>query len=371
MFGKIFKLVNLIKIDMNIFFDNIIFSLQKAGGVSNVWKELISIALANEEISCNFIEFKNFDKNIFRKNLTIDQEYILKDTSPLILNRYIPQKIKTNTKFIFHSSYYRICKNKCASNVTTVHDFIYEYYRKGLPKFIHHQQKRIAVTNSDALICVSNNTKNDLLNFFPSISEDRVFVIHNGVSSDFNLLKNKEKPSLVQNLGKYALYIGDRVQPHKNFRPIVDAISRYSELKLVLVGGGEITESEFIVFNKNIKNRYFHFSSIDNITLNILYNYAHVLIYPSEYEGFGIPIIEAQRAGCPVIAKKGSSITEVAQDSALLMDTGDSEEISHNILELEESKTRNKLINKGLINSQRFSWDKMAEKVFNVYKSLQ
>ena len=356
---------------MKIIYDNIVFSLQKAGGVSGVWKELIIRAKAIDTMNCQFLEYENLKENLYRKEINIANNSILtKSNKGLFIKKYLNPKITSDSDFIFHSSYYRVCKNKKAKNITTVHDFVYEYYRKGLPKLIHHHQKKHAILASEAIICVSNNTKQDLLNFCPTIKEDQVFVVYNGVSEAYKKIYLNEKPNFIKLLGTYILYVGNRAQPHKNFTPLIYALKQHPEINLVMVGGGMLSKSEVHLFDNILRNRYFHFSDADNEKLNLLYNYAFALVYPSLYEGFGIPIIEAQRAGCPVIAKRGSSITEVAGNSTLLMEYGNSDELNQEINKLKLPNIREDLISKGLINSTRFSWDKMATEVFQVYNSV-
>lgn len=104
--------------------------------------------------------------------------------------------------------------------------------------------------------------------------------------------------------------------------------------------------------------------------LNRVYNSAFCFIYPSLYEGFGIPVIEAQKAGCPVIAGNNSSITEIAVDSAYLLDDVTPINIAKAIRDLENVSRSQDLINRGLENSLRFSWNKTFEETINVYKEL-
>jgi len=143
---------------MKIYLDNIIFSLQKAGGVSVVWSEILSRFLKEKAVDLQLVEYQN--SNIFRKNLNIplNVKLLNKKIFPLFLSRYcdvdIPQQ-----EGLFHSSYYRVATSKKIKNITTVHDFTYEYYRKGLPKSIHSLQKRYAIKKSEGIICVSENTK--------------------------------------------------------------------------------------------------------------------------------------------------------------------------------------------------------------------
>jgi len=355
----------------DVVFDNIVFSLQKAGGISGVWKELIDRALQNSRCHCQFLDYPDGRENLCRKELKIEAADIL---NPFEKNkrfeRYLNPTVLKNSDFIFHSSYYRTCKNKFARNITTVHDFVYEYYRTGLPRIVHHQQKRNAVLNSDAIICVSNHTKYDLLNFFPQINENKVHVIHNGVSEIFTPLDKTVKPDFITIFGEYVIYIGVRTDPYKNFMNLIQAMKLHSSLKLILVGGGPLSEKEVIQYDRFIKNRFVHLNNISNVELNQLYNFAFALVYPSVYEGFGIPILESQRAGCPVIATNKSSISEVAGNAAILSEIGSVEDIEFGLEKLKDTLFRKQMIEKGLQNASLFSWDRMATEVFQVYNAI-
>lgn len=356
----------------NIVFDNIIFNLQKAGGISGVWKELLQRTMTDSRFNCQFLEYAGAKSNLFRKDLDLSPNEILNvRTIGNKLERYrTPGFKKKYDSFIFHSSYYRICSQKQARNVTTVHDFVYEYFRKGLPKSIHHFQKKMAIQSSDAIICVSENTKKDLLEFFPKIKEDKVFVVHNGVSNTFRPLDERKKPDFLDLDGPYVLYVGIRTDPHKNFQSLVHALEKIPSLNLILIGGGPLQESEMDQFNRSIKGRFRQLNNINNEQLNNLYNSAWALVYPSIYEGFGIPILEAQRAGCPVIATNRSSISEVAGNGALLMSNGAAEEILACLENLQDVHTRKSLILNGTENALKFSWDKMASDTHSIYLSL-
>lgn len=169
---------------MKILFDNIIFSLQKAGGISVVWSEILSHLSKEQGIDLSLIEYRN--SNIFRKNINIPLTVKIfnKRILPLPFLRYCDVNIPEQ-EGIFHSSYYRVATSKKIKNMTTVHDFTYEYYRKGLPKSIHSFQKIHAFKKSEGIICVSENTKNDLLYFNLKIDESKVKVIYNGVTGMF------------------------------------------------------------------------------------------------------------------------------------------------------------------------------------------
>jgi mannosyltransferase len=352
---------------MKIIYDNIIFSIQKSGGISVVWYELIKRLLNEKSVVTEFIEYSNCNDNIFRKNLDI-ASINKKTRKQNKFKRYFNPKVTEENDFIFHSSYYRISKNKRAINITTVHDFTYELYRKGIRKWIHSYQKFRAIKHSDYIICVSENTKKDLLSFLPDINPNKVYVIHNGVSENYFPLSN---PYIFEfkNIRpyEYVIFIGLR-DDYKRFDFAVNLSHRLNK-RLVIVGGGDLNKSELAFLDSNIKT-YLHFSRPSDSELNTLYNFAYCLIYPSEYEGFGIPIIEAQRAGCPVIAYNCGAIKEVAGNNPLLFDTFDPETIAQKTENyLSDATKREKIVSDGIENAAKYSWDYTYSETLELYKS--
>lgn len=350
-----------------VVFDNIIFSLQKTGGISVVWFELINRIFKDEEVEISFWEYHGAIANIFRKKINLTRNVVyLKSSFNMSLKRYINPVVKKDGKFIFHSSYYRICRNKNAINITTVHDFTYEYFFGGVKRMVHSWQKARAIKRADYIICISENTKKDIVRFFPFVDESKIRVIYNGVSSDFCVLDRKW---LINDLPyekySYILFVGSRAA-YKNFALCVETVAKTS-FNFVIVGN-ELTKGEILLLDTKLgKHRYQYVGRVSNKELNTLYNYAFCFLYPSSYEGFGIPILEAQNAGCPVIAYNNSSIPEVIGETPLLINSLEISEILSCLQLLENLENREQIICKGCENAERFSWNKMYRQVLDLY----
>jgi len=351
---------------MEIVFDNIVFSLQKVGGISIVWQNLLDGAKKFSNIDYQCIEYSGASDNLFRKMIEIPRErLIILSNKFILIKRYFSPNIYYKTPFIFHSSYYRYCKSKNAINFTTIHDFTYEYYYSGLRKLLHCHQKYKAIKHSDYIICISETTKNDLLKFYPKIDESKVHVVYNGVSSDYFPIEHCDNS--MQEYGNYIVFVGSR-KGYKNFDIAVKAIKE-SHLNLVIIGNKlTIHEKEMLISEIGI-NRFFEFGRISNNELNKVYNAAFCLLYPSLYEGFGIPVLEAQKAGCPVITVNTPSIVEIIGDKTLVAKNNDIKSIIDKIRLIKDSTLRKKIIELGYENVKKYSWEKMQDKIFALYKA--
>ena len=307
---------------MNVVFDNIIFNLQRTGGISVVWQELLSRARVDKDLHCIELDYKQA-------------------MTPRRMERYRVPAYTAEVPSIFHSSYFRILPQKGVHNVTTVHDLTYHFYRKGLAKAVHLWEEKRALQYSEAVICISENTKRDLLRFYPWMAEDKIHVVYNGVSEAFHPVSSAQKKG-------YLLFIGNSMIDYKRY-DVAQEVARLTGLELKTPHC--VTQEE----------------------LNTLYNEALCLLYPSDYEGFGLPILEAQKAGCPVIAQRSSSIPEVIGDGGWMVnpDTPQrmAQEMASIVREL-QSRSSQEMVAKGMENAKRFSWDKSYQGVKKVYQNV-
>lgn len=351
---------------MLLVFDNIIFSLQRAGGISVVWENLLSeLARRGEDFTC--IEYDGASQNIHRQELSLPAGRIEhRKMRHRVIEQFVSPsyEYEGNKPFVFHSSFFRVCPSRWAKNVTTVHDFIYERQtRMTLSQRIRSALNHRAIRRSDVVVCVSENTRDDLFRYLPEVDRKKVHVIHNGVSSDYHRLGQR-----VARYEGYVAYVGGR-QSYKNFDFAVEGIAG-SNLKM-LVCGKPLTEPERQMLDSKLgSGRYAVAATPSNAELNSIYNSVDALLYPSSYEGFGLPVLEAQRAGCPVIAMNASSIPEITGDSALLIDRVDVRLLHERLKTLESPAARAEIIEAGLENAKKYSWCKMAEAYAELYAAL-
>lgn len=323
-----------------VILDNIIFTLQSSGGVSVYFSHILYGLMDSDDINSCIVDASS------ERNKSLFQRY--KDC------------VVNFDSGIFHSSYYRLPSNRKLKVVTTVHDFTYEKFVKGPARWVHSWQKNRAIRHSDIVICVSQNTAKDLMHYCP-IDPARIRVIYNGVSDNYFPLTEHSS------ISNKVLFVGAR-GGYKNFNLAVEAVADIPELQLHIVGGGALTKTEGKQLEALLPGRYHWLGRLSDDELNIAYNSAYALLYPSSYEGFGIPILEAMRAGCPVIAVNVSSIPEVAGEAALLVEYP-SIELFSEALRLIPAQ-RDELRQAGFRQAAQFSWDRCFAETLAVYKEL-
>jgi len=347
---------------MKIVFDNIIFGTQLMGGISVSWYELLSRSI-RDGLDVSFVECED-NGNLMRRKLGKLHNVIrIMPQRWRKAFKYLPVICHQSEPYIFHSSYYRFSPSRMAVNVVIVHDFTNELFQKGLgarkERFIKHN----AIRHADYIVCNSNYTRSDFFKFFPNYPKERVSVIYTGAAEQFSSTV-PDTWDFKFSKKKYALFVGERAG-YKNFSLALEAM-KHSDLDFVAVGK-PFTEEEMAEVT-SLGNRFHYLGRISNEQLNILYYNAFALIYPSSYEGFGLPVIEAQRACCPVIAMKASSVAEVIGDTPLAFEKYDYKEILSRLEMLEDDSFREKVIALGLANEKRFSWEKMYQDFVALYK---
>jgi mannosyltransferase len=224
-------------------------------------------------------------------------------------------------------------------------------------------QKHAAIRAAQAVICISESTRQDMLEFVGEIPGQTVHVIHNGVSDVFRPLSLTAEPA------PYVLYVGER-RGYKNFTRLLAAMEFLPDLELHCVGGGALRAEELAAAPAGTQCRIKHLGFISDEALNEHYNRAFCLVYPSSYEGFGIPVVEAMRAGCPVVSTRCKAVMEVGDDALTVADEADPRALADAVLRLTSAGYRDRMVSAGLEASRRFSWGQTHDGTLAVYKSL-
>lgn len=271
---------------------------------------------------------------------------------------------------VFHCWDYLIPPPNC-KRVVTIHDatplLFPETHRQ---KIISNYKLIIAkiIKEKIQVITDSENSKKDLISFGVDSNLINVIYVGNNFSVDEKKIEYQKE--------NYILAVGTR-QPRKNLKRVIEVFTsiadEYPDLELRIAGKygwGEDDESTNKQINK-YKNRIKILGYINDNDLVKLYRQAMCLVYPSLYEGFGLPILEAMSLGCPVITSNVSSMPEVGGDAVLYVNPKSVEEIKSSIIRIIESKDlQNELINKGLKQAKKFSWAKTANETKQVYKNV-
>lgn len=344
---------------MRLVIDGIIYSLQTYGGISVYFNELLT-RLNAASVDVEVVKFppvKGGIPTFPRLNNTL--------IAARSFERY--QKFnwgeRPSSDTIFHSSYYRLPSKTTIPCVVTVHDFAYERCMYGLRRRIHSAQKFAAIRASQAIICISNSTRDDLMELVGTRPDQNVHVIHNGSSECFRptAVRQPERP--------FALFVGQRAG-YKNFSALLRAMEHLPGLELRCVGGGPFSDSEFRGITPDVLRRIHHEGFVTDLDLNILYNQAACLVYPSSYEGFGIPVVEAMRAGCPVVSINCKAVLEVGRSALMIADSLGPRDLSEAICRAISPSHRLSVVPEGLRLSDNYTWDLTFRRTLSVYQSI-
>lgn len=325
---------------MKLFFDNIIFGLQKYGGITNYWKKIIENPyIEQNEKVCN--SYNYIENKVLRK-----------------LNEY--KSVNINDADLFHSSYYRIPNNSKARTIVTCHDLTYEMFSNFPSRELHVYQKKRALLRANDIICISKSSKNDLLNFYNFSKKKNIHVVYHGVDKNVFFDRNLERNT------NQILYVGSRAK-YKRFDVAVKLIKKLKN-KILVFTGGDLSSLELDYLNENIPGRWKHLGIISNLDLSILYNSSLCLLFPSEKEGFGLPILEASSCGCPVIINSEQCLVEVSLGYAFVAKDNEISAYESHMKNIENNLSS---ISKQVIKlSDFYSWDKTLKETFDIYNNI-
>jgi glycosyltransferase involved in cell wall biosynthesis len=267
--------------------------------------------------------------------------------------------------------------------IITIHDIQHEYF----PQFFSSKELRIrracarnAIRKSRMIIVLSEFTRETVLSKF-GIPPSQVVTIPHGVGAAFCTRRDATDATLRDKYrlpSDFVLYPANS-WPHKNHARLLEAaaaLKRQGRLRCALVFTGFVYEARWRVLRQveelGLSSHALHLGFVDPIDLPALYRAARGLIFPSLFEGFGLPILEAMRSGCPIACSNSTSLPEVAGEAALLFDPEDVGAIADAIYQLSENETlRQQLVERGLARAEQFTWERAAELTLSVLKSCR
>ncbi len=352
---------------MDIIFDLTSLQSQQLTGIGNCTLHLAKALLNEGEVKLKgSVKLSSFNK---KKN-------ILAHLPQIQLSTYLPffDDVRLSKNTIFHGPDYWIPKGGKFKKVITIHDL--SIYEEGLwPKErrlrgVEKISKILTQHKPDAIITVSDFTKNEIIKYFPNL-ESKVYTIYNGIDH-FQDLSTGEIPFDFP----YFLYLGT-IEKRKNVLELAKAFqlfrSNNPEVHLVLAGGAFGFESEEIMAEINKKySQHIHFMGYTPLPqLHNLLKSAEALIYPSLYEGFGMPILEAMRMRVPVVTSGWGAMKEIAGNAAVLIENPSCEAIALKMSEVYRNESlKKKNIELGVSRAEFFKWQNQAKETIKLYKSL-
>lgn len=270
-------------------------------------------------------------------------------------------------------------ENTDIKTVVTMHDLIflrYPEYFKRADRIIYERKFRHACRIADQIHAISNQTKDDLVNYL-DVNEKKIKVIYQSINPIFNVSSDSELRKIIAskyNLPeKFILTVGT-VEARKNLLRLLQGMG-LANIEIPLVVVGKPTEYQNIaqkfIFSETKKLNVIFLKDVQDDELAELYRMAEIMIYPSVFEGFGLPVAEAQASGCPVITSNRSSMPEAGGDAAIYVNPENPFEIGNAIETLLNDKIiRQSMIEKGIVNSQRFTMKIMANELKLMYNNL-
>lgn len=357
---------------LKILYDHQMFSMQKFGGVTRYFADLIYNLPEDfeKEIAMQYSENHYITKTYnqtYNSTNCIKNFRIKRRVYYFMNNRISLKAIKNNDFDVFHPTYYNpyFLKHIEKPFVITIHDMIHERFADSFSFYenIIKNKKQLA-ENASHIIAVSQNTKNDIVEFL-DIHPDKITVVHHGYKQQVEIAEQ-----LYEN---YILYVGER-KNYKNFIPFLEAIIPLlhadKTLKVVCTGNAFSKEEISIFQQHSISSQLLHVQASDAI-LYSLYQHALVFVFPSLYEGFGIPILEAFANNCPVCLSNASCFPEIAQEAALYFDPTSKISICDTIQSvLSDKGIRNSLIAKGKEKINDYTINKMVSATSKIYEEV-
>lgn len=382
---------------MKILYDHQTFTTQQYGGIPRYFCELTRFFSKCSDLSFEFSLRYSINENLANqpelfqywsnRSGLLSNHLLL--TFQKKLNKNLLYHLKINQKEsirllekgdfdIFHPTGYNpyFLDHIRKPFVLTVYDMIHEKYPEYYPgQDATTRWKKKVIEKADSIIAISQNTKQDIVHYF-NVEPDHISVVYLGNPLEQALEVSNQKQFHKNPMlnSKYILFVGSR-ERYKNFRFFVSSITsllqKHDDLHLFCAGGGQFTQREKNqLLNLKILSKVHYISINDEIMID-LYKNAQAFVFPSLYEGFGLPVLEAFSCGCPLIASQNSSLSEIAGDAARYIDPHDKISIVAGIESLlNDNDYREELICKGYERLKLFSWERTARETKKIYENI-
>ncbi len=356
-------------------FDEQIFAAQHYGGISRLFKELAKQFIENPDLGVNL---SPLDAPVVNRYLLDDPDLrsrlrVTEATSSVsALGRYFTHMRPRTRVDVIHNTFYLphgLAGYPGARRVVTVHDMIPELMPRTRRRLDFLTLKKRYVMSADRIICVSQATRDDLLRVYGRISAP-IDVVYHGVDPTFR----PAAPRVDGMPDRYLLFVGNRGQ-YKDADVLVRAFAaisaRFDDVSLVFVGGGPFTRREAQqLYELDIDGRTRQFS-LPDAAMPGAYGHALACVFPSQFEGFGLPALEAMACGTPAVLARSTSLPEVGGDAASYFSPGVATELSGVIAELlADEQARREHGEAGIERAARFTWDASARSTAGIYDSL-
>ncbi len=296
----------------------------------------------------------------------------------------VPLSLKRVGADLFHATHYVLPPLTRRRSIVTIHDCIHLMFPEYLPNRLAHGYAKAflwsATQQADRILTVSEASKRDILRLF-DVPAEKVAVIYNAIDERFSVTPTEEQVDRVRQRYQleqdFVLYVGN-VKPHKNVERLIHAFAQVrqaglDQLKLLVIGD-EITRYTRLrraVHRCKLHGHVRFLGHLPTETLSILYRLAGVFVFPSLYEGFGLPPLEAMASGTPVVTSNISSLPEIVGDAAILVDPHDTTSIANGIqLALTDQPLREKLRRRGLERARQYSWEQSVRRVREIYDEV-
>lgn len=366
---------------MRILYDHQVFSLQNRGGISRYHFELalhlsrcshvsINVFLGFNRCPYPFRSLERYGARILGWDANMSAGLARYALNEAVTSAY---SLATKKWDIYHPTYYRgMPWVRSRRIVATNHDCTQERFPELFANSRHlFPGKRKLYDNADAIICVSESSRKDLLKYY-DVAPEKTHVIYLGVT---RLERNAEEARefIARIRRPYILYVGTR-SPNKNFEGLLEAYGSGAFAKdydLVVIGGCEFTNTELDEIRRlGISDNVLHWGIASEPVLAEAYSRAQLFVFPSLYEGFGLPPLEAMSLGCPVLASNTSAIPEVCGDAALYFDPTRPGDLERSLRDALNDPGRLQHIAMGLERAAGYDWKVSAEKTLEVYEAL-